>query len=431
MTSRRAFLKRSAVAAAASTLAVYEETSAEGHGDPVNVGIIGVGIRGFALHRGVKESQYGRVGAVADICEHYIDRIKPQLSNPGTPIHRDYRKLLDQDDLDAVIVASPDHWHAQMTLDALDAGKDVYVEKPLTYSLREAIEVRDKARETGLVTQVGYQRRTLDHFHEARDLVASGALGDITQIQLWSSRNRATPPWRAFDDYRKQGLPAKSGPQSVDWERFQANRPPRPYDARRFFHWQCYREYSTGIFGILMSHPLDAANLVMGLEIPTRCCATGGIYKYADGRTVPDTCNALFTYDDHELTVSFVGSSNNAFFNQEAHYRGSLGTIELGVKWLRIYAEQKNALYRRYVSERQENEIADLQSEPVRNFPVDYDWSTIPHLDDFFLNVQQRGRCKAPVEECFKAMVAVAMAIESYETGRSVSWNAEEERMES
>jgi predicted dehydrogenase len=254
-------------------------------------------------------------------------------------------------------------------------------------------------------------------------------LGQITQIQLWSSRNRTTSPWRAFDNYNTPGLPEKSEPEHVDWDRFQANRPSRPYDPRRFFHWQCYEEYSTGIFGILMSHPLDAANLVMDLGVPETCSATGGIFKYDDGRTVPDTCNALFNYPSRNLTVSFIGSSTSAFFNQEAHYRGTQGTMELGVTWLRIHAEGKNALLEKYVPEDRRTEFKDLRKEPVFEEPVDYRWSTIPHLDDFFTNVKSRGRCKAPVEDCFKAMAGVAMAIQSYKTRRTAHWDTQQEKI--
>ena len=429
-TTRRTFVKTAAVTGVTvGTLAAPSLLLARAPSEQLNVGLIGVGIRGFALHKGINESRHARLGGIADLSDHYLDRVRPELASPGTPIHRDYRALLDQKDLDAVVIASPDHWHAQMTLEALDAGKDVYVEKPMTHSFDEAIRVRDKAIETGRVTQVGYQRRTLDHFHKAREIVRSGVLGQITQIQLWSSRNRVTPPWRAYNDYNTVGLPKRSAAAHVDWARFQANRPSRPYDPRRFFHWQCYDEYSTGIFGILMSHPLDAANLVMDLDVPESCSATGGIFKYDDDRTVPDTCNALLNYPKRKLTISFIGSSSNGFFDQEAQYRGTEGTLELGVKWLRIYAEKKNALFEQYVSGTSTTDVKDFRRDPVFDEPVDYNWSTIEHLDDFFTAVKTRGRTKAPVEECFKAMVGVAMAIESYQSARSVHFDAAEEKL--
>ena len=429
-TTRRSFIQAAVAAGTcASWLAVPRIAKSVAPNDEINVGLIGVGIRGYALHDGINQSAHARLGGISDISDHYIERIKPRLKDPKTPISRDYRTLLDDRNIDAVVIASPDHWHAQMTLDAMDAGKDVYVEKPMTYSFDEAVRVREAARKSRRVTQVGYQRRTLAHFYKAREIVQSGILGEITQIQLWSSRNRSTAPWRAYNTYETPGLPEKSGPEHVDWERFQANRPPRPYDPRRFFHWQCYEEYSTGIFGILMSHPLDAANLVMGLEIPETCSATGGIFLYDDGRTVPDTCNALFNYPSRNLTISFVGSSNNAFFDREAQYRGTHGTMELGPNWLRLYAEQKNALFQQYVASDKAGEFEDLRTQPIHKEPTNYRWSTIEHLDDFFENVKSRGQCKAPVQECFKATVALVMAIQSYKTKRTACWDADQERI--
>ena len=428
-TSRRSFLKAAAIGASAGSLAMPRIARSAAPNGQVNVGLIGVGIRGYALHSGINDSTHARLAAISDISDHYIDRINPQLKDPKTPIHRDYRRLLDDRDIDALVIASPDHWHAQMTLDAMDAGKDVYVEKPMTHSFDEAIRVRDKARQAGRVVQVGYQRRTIDHYYKARQIVQSGCLGQITQIQLWSSRNRDTAPWRAYDNYNTPGLPEKSEAEHVDWDRFQANRPPRPYDPRRFFHWQCYQEYSTGIFGILMSHPLDAANMIMGLDIPETCSATGGVFVYDDGRTVPDTCNALFNYPTRKLTISFVGSSNNGFHDREAQYRGTHGTMELGPNWLRLYAAKKNELFEEYVPAAKADEFTDLRAQPIHKEPTNFRWSTVPHLDDFFECVKSRGKCKAPVEECFKATVALTMAIESYKTKRTVSWDGEKERI--
>jgi len=178
-----------------------------------------------------------------------------------------------------------------------------------------------------------------------------------------------------------------------------------------------------------MSHPLDAANMVMGLDIPDTCSATGGIFVYDDGRTVPDTCNALFSYPSRKLTISFAGSSNNGFFDREAQYRGTLGTMELGPNWLRLYAEQKNSLFDRYVAPEKADEFTDLRAQPIHREPTNYRWSTNEHLDDFFQAVKTRGQCKAPVHECFKATVGLLMAIQSYKTKRTIAWDAEKEQV--
>ncbi|MCI0534355.1 MAG: Gfo/Idh/MocA family oxidoreductase [Verrucomicrobiales bacterium] len=428
--NRRKFLKTVTVAGVAiSSVEMPRIARARDLAGKINVGLIGLGVRGYELHEDLRRCKGVRVAGISDLSEHYFDRIKPRLENPQTPAHYDYRRLLDDREIDAIIIATPDHWHAAMTLDALAASKDVYIEKPLTYSLEEAVRVRDKARETGRVTQVGYQRRSIEHFYKAREIVRSGILGEITQIQLWSSRNRAASPWRKYNDYNTEGLPAKSGPEHVDWNRFQANRPARPYDARRFFHWQCYEEYSTGIFGILMSHPLDAANLVLGLDAPESCSATGGIYRYKDDRTVPDTCNALLNYPSRNLTVSFIGSSNNEYFNQEAQYRGTHGTLDLGTGGLRIYAEKRNALFEKFAAQPSSDRWSNLRSAPVFEERAKSGSSTLAHLEDFLDQVRTRGQCKAPVSEGFKAMVGVAMAIQSYRTQRTVRWDSKRDEI--
>lgn len=425
-TTRREFIKTIGLAAAAGA-ARPAMASPQTPGERVNVGLIGIGIRGYQLHRSIRTIPQARVAAICDLSQHYIDRIKPELEDANIPVHHDYKKLLADDRIDAVVIASSDHWHAQMTLDALDAGKDVYIEKPLAYSIEEAIQVRNKAREAGRVTQVGYQRRSIEHFDKARELVQTGLLGDIRQIQTWISRNYfSLHPWRVYDDYSIPGLPAKSAAADVDWDRFQANRPARPYDPLRFFHWQCYEEYSTGVFGILMSHPLDAANLVMDLDIPETAYATGGIFQYDDGRTVPDTTSALFNYPSRKLTVSFVGSSTNQFFTQEALYGGSEGSMELNTARMRVYAERKNDLLARFA--KSSDKRIDLKTRPIveERSPGN---ATTAHLENFFHAVKTRGPTKAPIEQCFKAMVAIAMAIQSYQTGRAVRWDAATERI--
>jgi predicted dehydrogenase len=426
--SRREFL----VAAAGASVALPRLSRRAGAAttpEQVRVGLIGVGIRGYELHRDILRSAHARVCGIVELSDHYIDRIRPELADPATPIHRDYRAVLDDKSIDAVVIATPDHWHAQMAMEALDAGKDVYVEKPLAYSFAEALMVRNKARSTGRVTQVGYQRRSMPHLRKVKELLQSGVLGEITHVQLWSSRNRATAPWRTYNDYNTGGLPSKSGLEHVDWDRFQANRPPRPYDPRRFFHWQCYEEYSTGIFGILMSHYLDAANLLLDLEIPATCAASGGIFKYDDDRTVPDTCSALFTYPARRISISFVGMSSNSFFDQEAEFRGAQGTLVLRTSGAQVYAEGTNALFEEFVPPDQAAEYRDLRARPVHEVRPLGGSSTLAHLEDFFINVKQRGRCHCPIEEAFKAMVGVAMAIESYKAQRTMHWDAEQSQI--
>jgi predicted dehydrogenase len=165
----------------------------------------------------------------------------------------------------------------------------------------------------------------------------------------------------------------------------------------------------------------------MDLGIPETAYATGGIYEFDDGRTVPDTCSALFNYPSHKLTVSFTGCSTNAYMNKEACYRGSEGTMELSQSRLRLYAEGKNDLFTHFAPP--DGAVKDLRIDPVFEERSSGN-STTAHLDDFFLAVKNGGPTRAPIEQCFKAMVAVAMALQSYQSGKSVRWDAEHERIE-
>jgi len=429
-TTRRLFIQDSAIAGAIVTTAAASPLPAAPT-QRVNIGLIGAGIRGHQLHDGMLKSSHCRLAAVSDISEHYIDRLKPKLADPNIPIYRDYHELLDDKNVDAVLIASPDFWHAQMTLDALDAGKHVYVEKPLTYSFDEAVRVRDKAKSTGLVTQVGYQRRSIELFDEGREIIKSGVLGEISQIQIWSSRNYTKlAPWRAYNTYGTPGLPPKSGPETVDWTRFLANRKKQPYDARRFFHWQCYSDYSTGILGILMSHPLDSANIVMDLGIPEMCCAVGGIYNFDDGRTVPDTCNVLFNYPSRNTTLSFSGTSNNSFGYGDSQFRGSHGTLDIGMQTLAVYAEGRNSPVHRKFANAHPNDTRRRRSgkSPVHERQMAYQGIT-DHLDNFFLACKTNSKTKCPIEKAFVAMVGVSMAIESFKRQKTIRWDAERQQI--
>jgi predicted dehydrogenase len=419
--TRRHFVKGAAAVSAVGMPAIAQSRTPSGD---IRVGVIGVGIRGIQLAQALSDIDGVSLQGISDISDHYIDRLKSELPDSSAPVYRDYRELLDRDDIDAVIVASSDHWHAPMTLDALAAGKDVYVEKPMTWCVEEALRIRDAVKATGRVLQAGYQRRTLEHYHEARDLIRSGLLGEVSQVQTWSSRNRpGNPPWRAYNSYTNPGLPEKSGEEHVDWERFQANRPARPYDAKRFFHWQCYREYSTGIFGVLMSHPVDAANLMLDLGYPDTCSATGGIYTHPDGRTVPDTCNAIFNYPHKRLAMSFVGCSTSAFYNSDVVVRGTEATLDIGVTYMRIYAEAKNKVFGRYVKPVDVDTFKNLQTQPVLDRKIKDGWNTAPHLQNFFDNVRTRGRCNAHVDAGLQAMACVDMSIKSYTEQRTMHWD--------
>ena len=375
------------------------------------------------------ESEHARLGGISDISDHYIDRIKPRLKDPKTPIHRDYRALLDDRDIDAVVIASPDHWHAQMTLDAMDAGKDVYVEKPMTYSFDEAIRVREAARKSGRVTQVGYQRRTLAHFHKAREIVQSGYSGRYHPDSTLVVAESAHRPLARLQHLQHTGAAREVGArarrlETIPGEPASASLRPAailPLAVLRGIQHRDLRHLDEPPAG--RGQPGDGAGDTRNLlgnrrHLPVR--------RRPDGpRHVQRTVQLSFP-ESHDLVcrlqqqrVSRPGSSIPR--NPRARWSwGPTGCVST--------PNEKNALFKQYVASDKADEFEDLRAQPIHKEPTNYRWSTIEHLDDFFENVKSRGQCKAPVQECFTATVALTMAIQSYKTKRTVRWDADQER---
>ena len=234
--TRRDFIKTSAQAAAAFALAPAfgsrAHASVLGANDSIGVGIIGIGIRGEILLRGTATVANTRVVEVADAYDTHFERAR-ELVGPDLRTGRDYRRLLDNKDVQAVLIAVPDHWHKQMALDAMDAGKDVYIEKPMTHRWEDGEAIIGAAREKNRIVQVGSQWASVDANAQAIDIINSGKLGQVTLIDGRMHRNTATGAWY-------YPVPPDASPETIDWERFIGPAPPRPFDASRFFQWRLY-----------------------------------------------------------------------------------------------------------------------------------------------------------------------------------------------
>ena len=232
--------------------------------------------------------------------------------------YRHYTELLANDDIDAVIVATPDHWHSRITIDAAKAGKHVYCEKGLTRTFDEAVKVYDTVKETGIKLQLGHQNRQVEANEKAKNIIDQGLLGPINLIEIATNRNS---PWGAWVwDIHPQG-----NAKTIDWDTFQepcSNKIPwgdGKEALRRFFRWRCWFDYGTGLSGDLFSHDFDAINQIMEIGIPKYASSTGGIYYYTKERNpeydrdVPDVWNATFEYPDKNLTLLYSAtlSSNN------------------------------------------------------------------------------------------------------------------------
>ena len=430
-TTRRSFIKAAAAAGAcAGSLAVPRMAKSAAPNDEINVGLIGVGIRGYALHDGINQSEHARLGGISDISDHYIDRIKPRLKDPKTPIHRDYRALLDDRHIDAVVIASPDHWHAQMTLDAMDAGKDVYVEKPMTYSFDEAVRVRNAARKSGRVTQVGYQRRTLAHFYKAREIVQSGILGEYHPDSTLVVAESAHGPLARLRHLQHTGAAREVGARArrlgaIPGEPASASLRPAailPLAVLRGIQHRDLRHLDEPPVG--RGQPGDGAGNTGNLlgnrrHLPVRRRPHGP-------RHVQRSVQLSFP-ESHDLVCRLQ--------QQCVSSTGKLNTEEPTGRWswgptgCVSTPNRRTPCSSQYVASDKADEFEDLRAQPIHKEPTNYRWSTTEHLDDFFENVKSRGQCKAPVQECFKATVALTMAIQSYKTKRTARWDADQEQI--
>jgi predicted dehydrogenase len=256
-----------------------------GANDRINVGVIGYGGRGSYVANqfarfAEKNKDACRISAVCDVFER---RRKQGADKYGVKGYIDYREMLaGETDLDAVIVATPDHWHGKIAVDAMDKGKDVYLEKPMTYTVDEAKEVADAVKTSGRVLQVGSQYASMDHFWKARKAIKDGLLGDVVWASGGFGRNRNL---RGEWNY---AIDPDATEKTLDWKAFLGSAPKRPFDPERYFRWRKYWDYSGGIATDLFYHALAPLVMITGQEFPARVTASGGIFVQKD-REVPDT----------------------------------------------------------------------------------------------------------------------------------------------
>jgi predicted dehydrogenase len=290
---RRDLFRMAGRAALAWTAASYSRIL--GANERVNLGLIGAGERGRHVMNLFVETGTVQVGAVCDVYAEMIDKAKSK--HPGAKSFTDHRKLLEEKSLDAVLIGTPDHWHSITTIDALNAGKDVYVEKPLTLTIEEGPQIVKAARVNNRVCQVGLQQRSGAHYIEAKQkYMDTGALGKITLVRTWWHGN--------FYHLRRAPASLAQQPSNLDWARFLGPVKWREWDPQQFWNWRAYLDFGGGQVTDLFTHWIDVVHMFMGKDIPTSGVAAGGVYHYKDGRTAPDTINVLLEYGD-DYTVTF------------------------------------------------------------------------------------------------------------------------------
>lgn len=316
--TRRTVLQTAAAAATASRTFAAN--------DKIQAGFIGCGARAHELMAALGAQPGCAITKVCDAYSGRRERAQERLKSLGhtTAATADWRDIINDKSLDAVVIASPDHWHKTHVLAALNAGKDIYCEKPLTYTVEDGLEIVAAAKRTGKIVQVGSQGVSTQTQMKAREMIQAGKLGKVTMIRAAYNRNTASGAWI-------YPIPPDASPKTVDWAAFEGPAAKKyPFSLERFFRWRCYSEYSGGIATDLFVHLCTTIHFLMGAEAPTRVIAMGNLFRWKESRDVPDTLNAILEYPQG-FTVNLSSTFNNQSSAESNFvFLGTEGTISLG-----------------------------------------------------------------------------------------------------
>jgi predicted dehydrogenase len=382
-----------------------------GANDRINVAVIGVGGRGrdllgWVMKTGEQPATQARVVAVSDV---YAKRLRAAKETARCDGYLDYREILERKDVDAVIIATPDHWHARMAIEAMDKGKDVYLEKPMTHTVEEAKKVYEKVKQTSRVLQVGSQTTSSDQWWKARKAIQDGMIGKLIMSQGSYHRNSTQGEWNWTID--AAAGPSGKGDDFIDWKMWLGAAQKREYNADRFFRFRKYWDYSGGIATDLFYHVMAPLNICWGeAQFPRRVMASGGIYVFKDEREVPDTFTLTADYPQgHSLVLS-------ASMGNETHIpgliRGHEGTImivpegkfEGKVDYITVTPQR---IFKQKFVEKHGADEVKINCEARES-----------HMENFLRCVRTR---EAPVLDAltaYKAMVTIGMSVQSYREGR-------------
>jgi predicted dehydrogenase len=432
--SRREFLGTTGASLAATALGPLPQSLIPPPGAvpasaAVRFGMIGIGMQGSWLLPTSIQLPGVECAAACDLYDgrHTLAR---EIVRPDLPVTRRYQDLLNDKSIDCIVAAVPDHWHKQVVVDAVNAGKDIYCEKPMSHSAADGVAMVEAQQKTGRIVQIGSQRVSSQLCAKARELIAQGRLGDLMLVEGWLGRNDPTGAWQ-------YPPPPDLSPRTLDWDTWQGTVPKRAFDPNIFARWRCWKEYGTGVAGDLLVHLISGMLFMLGLnEPPQRAFAVGGIRRWKDGRNMPDVHSVVYNYGD--LPV-YMRLNLGTAMPETYRIQGSKGLLEVTESELRFAPQSgedrgpsyyagsfPKALRTAYEEQWHREHDPQLGHEPlaetisIRGPDID---DVRPHLWTFFEAVRSRKPVTEDAVFGHHAALACHMANESYFRKAPVSWD--------
>jgi predicted dehydrogenase len=379
---RRSFIIGSGLTALASTKAF-------GASNTLRLGVIGAGGRMGNLLDSADHLGSYEIVAVSDVYAPHCDAVKAR-SNGLATTHLDYREVLDNKEIDAVLIATPDHWHVEVATDAIAAGKDVYLEKPVTHTIEQGVPLIHAVRSSKQILQCGMQQRSWSHFRNAVDLIQGGSLGRVTQVRTY---------W--WQNYNVSWVPKPMDVTLLDWKRWLGSAPDQPFSLDKYSHWRWYWNFGGGAMTDLFAHWIDVAQWAMKSDEPVKAQMLGNKYIF-DQWDCPDTIQAGFRYPGFD--VVYEGMMSSSIDDGGLEFRGTEATLKLTRSGFSLYREAvKN----------------DLNPVLVEHSFRD---GTISHMENFFECIKSRKEPNAPVEAGVAAARAGHIGNLAYHHGGQVAW---------
>lgn len=415
--NRRDFLK--GAGAVGTALGVAAPARVLGANDKINIGIIGVGGRGAHVGRyfarAGEETGGCQMTAVCDVWQRRVTENKKRFKCDG---YLDYRELLARSDIDAVVISTPDHWHATMALEAMKSGKDVYLEKPMCHTVKEAKQLVDAVKATGRVLQVGSQTTSADQWHKAKKAIADGMIGEMIMSQGSYHRNSVDGEWNWPID--ANAGPDGTGEDYIDWKMWLGSSSRRAFDPDRYFRFRKYWDYSGGVATDLFYHVVAPLNVCWGEpQFPYKVMAGGGIYVFHD-REVPDTFHLIGEYaKGHSLVLSSSMANSQHIPGLIRGHQGTLIMVEHGMferytPHITVRPESRARQGKTVINDEYAAKwgTADIQ------IPVERGDMLTTHINNFLDCVRSREKPNLDVETGAKAQVLISMAVQSFREGR-------------